>query len=391
MLLVIKLATLNVHGAGLRVVLNIIVLSFCYVVIIGTQGLFDGMRQQIVTAMITDELAGGQYWHKDYDPYDPLSIDNSHAIVPPELDLLIQQNKATPILLRSAGIYPKGRFQTVTLRGIDPKQSILQIPTEKLDVDAIDIPVMIGQRMARTLDLKIGDLFTIQWRDSHGTYDAMDAEVVFVMHTDVATIDQGQIWLPLKKLQVLTQITNAVTMVVLGQGVSSGGQHGNWNFNSIELLLSDVTNMIKLKTMSSSILYAFLLFVGLLAIFDTQVLAIFKRTKEIGTLMALGMTKTKIIAIFTLEGVIQGWLAVLLAGLYGGPILYYATQHGLLISQAQKDFGFAMPDRLFPTYSIALVLGTALFILLVVTFVSVLCARKIASSKPTDALRGKWS
>ncbi len=39
----------------------------------------------------------------------------------------------------------------------------------------------------------------------------------------------------------------------------------------------------------------------LLAIFDTQVLAAFRRRREMGTLMALGMLRSQIIGLFTLE------------------------------------------------------------------------------------------
>ena len=31
-------------------------------------------------AMIDDEVAGGQYRHEAYDPYDPFSLDDAHAL-----------------------------------------------------------------------------------------------------------------------------------------------------------------------------------------------------------------------------------------------------------------------------------------------------------------------
>jgi ABC-type lipoprotein release transport system permease subunit len=42
----------------------------------------------------------------------------------------------------------------------------------------------------------------------------------------------------------------------------------------------------------------------MIAIFDTQVLSLFKRRKEIGTLSALGMTQQQIIGLFTVEGLL---------------------------------------------------------------------------------------
>jgi ABC-type lipoprotein release transport system permease subunit len=53
------------------------------------------------------------------------------------------------------------------------------------------------------------------------------------------------------------------------------------------------------------------------------------------------------------------------------------------------SYGFAIGDRIYPSYSPSLVLGTAAFLLLVTTVVSWLPARRIASLQPTEALRGR--
>ncbi len=74
-MLELQLAYRNIKGAGLRTWLNVAVLSLIYVIIIWHQGIFSGMLKQGTRAMINDEVAGGQYWHKDYDPFDPLSFD----------------------------------------------------------------------------------------------------------------------------------------------------------------------------------------------------------------------------------------------------------------------------------------------------------------------------
>ncbi len=53
--------------------------------------------------------------------------------------------------------------------------------------------------------------------------------------------------------------------------------------------------------MIGSLIMYVLLMGMLLAIFDTQVLAAFRRRREMGTLMALGMLRSQIIGLFTLE------------------------------------------------------------------------------------------
>ena len=84
-MLAFKLALRNLLGAGLRTWLNVIVLSFSFIIIIWTKGLLEGWDRQAKNDMISWEVAGGQYWHQNYDPYDPFTLSDSHGPVPQEL------------------------------------------------------------------------------------------------------------------------------------------------------------------------------------------------------------------------------------------------------------------------------------------------------------------
>ena len=149
--------------------------------------------------------------------------------------------------------------------------------------------------------------------------------------------------------------------------------------------------MVQAKTVGGNILYTFLLLLAMLAIFDTQVLSIFKRRKEIGTLMALGMTRGAVIRLFTLEGALHGVLAALAGAAYGMPLAVFLMKKGWAMPQGTDSYGFALGNNLFPAYSAGLVIGTTVLVLTVTTIVSYLPTRKISKLKPTDALRGRIS
>lgn len=110
-----------------------------------------------------------------------------------------------------------------------------------------------------------------------------------------------------------------------------------------------------------------------------------------GTLMSMGMTRGKIIQLFTLEGALHSVLAAVVAAIYGIPLLLYSAKNGWAMPEAVDDFGMALGEALFPVYGTGLVIGTTLLILLATTVVSFLPTRKIAKLKPTDALRGKMT
>ena len=77
--------------------------------------------------------------------------------------------------------------------------------------------------------------------------------------------------------------------------------------------------------MSSVVLWAIILMLAMLAIFDTQVLSIFRRQKEIGTYIALGMTRKQVVTLFTMEGAMHAVLAAVIGAIYGVPLLAYQS------------------------------------------------------------------
>jgi len=387
-----RLAIRNLLGAGLKTWLNVVVLSFSFVVIIWMQGLYKGMGDQARVAQTDAEFGGGQYWQEKYDPLDPLTLQDAHAVIPESLQTQIDKGQATPILISQATIYPEGRLLTILMKGIDPAQSVVNLPTQFLDQESEDLPALIGTRMAKNTGLEIGDTVTVRWRDAQGTFDARDAKIVQIMKTSVPTVDQAQIWVPLDKLQSLTRMENEASLVILAQDTEEFPQTSGWKHKDMNFLLKDINYLVKTKQVGGSIIYVILLSLAMLAIFNTQVLSIFRRRKEMGTLMSMGMTRGKIIQLFTLEGAMHSVLAAVVAAVYGIPLLLWSAKKGWAMPEVVDDYGIAgFSEALFPVYSTGLVIGTTILILLVTTIVSFMPTRKIAKLKPTDALRGKMT
>ena len=118
-------------------------------------------------------------------------------------------------------------------------------------------------------------------------------------------------------------------------------------------------------------------------------MSIFRRQKEIGTYVALGMTRGQVVKLFTIEGAMHSVLAALVAAVYGIPLLTLQAIRGISIPVESKDFGIAMAAKLYPVYSLALITGTVIIVLVVTTIVSYWPSRKIAQLNPTEALRGR--
>ncbi|MBU4443779.1 MAG: FtsX-like permease family protein [Candidatus Marinimicrobia bacterium] len=385
-MLAIKLAYRNLIGAGLRTWLNVFVLSLSFLVIIWHRGIINGWDRQARNDTMNQEIGGGQYWHENYDPYDPFTLTDAHGIIHEKLQ---SDDNYAPVLVAQATIYPGGRVQSVLLKGIEPAQKVLTIPTEYLESDAVEIPVMLGSRMAENNKLKIGDFVTVRWRDANGTFDAADAKVVHIFKTNVPMIDNGQMWVSLKRLQKIMQMDGEATMVVTSQDITSAQDLPHWLFKDYSILLKEFDEMIKMKNVGGLVMWFVLLLLAWIAIFDTQVLSIFRRQKEIGTDIALGMTRGQVIRIFTIEGAMHGILAAILAAIYGAPLLYLQAVKGMSMPEGTDDMGLVISDTIYPYYTIGLVVVTAMVVLITTTIVSFLPTRRISKMNPTDAIRGK--
>jgi putative ABC transport system permease protein len=385
----LKLAFRNLIGGGTKTWLRVAVLSVSFVMIIALQGLIEGMNQQATQAMIAADIGGGQYWHEKYDPQDPLDLPDAHGAIPSELRQLTDSGKATPVLAVQGFMYAGGSFRPVLLKGIDPNQRVVSVPGAVLAGTGGEVRALIGSRMARDAGLKAGDVATVRWRDARGTFDAEEVRIVQVMTTTVQSADSGQVWLPLDSLRRMARMEGEATWVVLGKDTPAPGRIAGWNFKNTDFLLSDIRAMVRYKSAGSSIVYVMLLFLAMLAILDTQVLSIFHRRKEIGTLMALGLTRGSVIRMFTLEGAFNAVLAALVGAVYGIPLLAYVMRLGMPVPAGADAAGFPIGERLYPAYSAGLVAGTTALVFGVTTVVSYLPTRRIARLKPTDALRGR--
>lgn len=385
-----KLAVRNLLGAGTKTWLNAIVLSLAFVAIIWGQSLFKGLDEEATRNMVAIQIGGGQYWMEAYDPFDPFSLEKSHAPLPGPLAAAVSAGDAAPILIVQGTVYPRGRVLSVMLKGIDPGQTVLAFPSASLRRGGEAIPALIGTRMAKSAGLEKGDTVTIRWRDARGTFDARDIVLVETFSTTIQAIDSGQIWIPLEDLRSMAAMPGEATIAVIRSGVKPAAAVPGWLFRDVGYLKKDIDELVKTKSIGASIFYTLLMFLALLAVFNTQVLSIFRRRREIGTMMALGMTRGRLVGLFTLEGALQSILAILLGALYGVPLLALFKAHGWKFPAEQMDeWGIAIGNVLYPAYGTALVLGTAVLVFLATTVVSYLPTRKISKLKPTEALKGK--
>lgn len=390
-MMLIKLANRNILGNGWRSVINMFILAFVLVGMIWMMAMFHSWTYRATQQMRDWEHGEGLLRLKGYDPYDGFTWDKSHAPLSKEMQSAVDRGDMLPILLSPAVIYPEGRMMSVQVRGIPAGQSLLKLPTTVLaDSSSGYTPALVGGQLARNLRLEQGDTFSMRIKDSDGAYDALELQIAEIMHSPVPSVDAGAIWLDLETLRNVKVMPGEATILVLKDAKDSALAKGDWQYVSVDALLKDLMDVVKTKKGGQMFMFGLFLFLAMLAIFDTQILSLFMRRKEIGTLVALGMTRTQVIGLFTLEGLLYLVYGIGLGIVIGTPLFLYFGLHGWVMPPEYQDFGISgLSDTLYFSYPPDIIF-TSLMIMLVTTWMaSWIPTLRISKLRPTEALRGR--
>jgi ABC-type antimicrobial peptide transport system permease subunit len=210
------------------------------------------------------------------------------------------------------------------------------------------------------------------------------------MDTENFKIDIGHIWIPLDRAQAMLAMEGEATYVTYKEGLSVVDNYGDWIPRNVKYLIRDIEALIEADEPNAAVMYIILLILAAMGIFNAQVLSIFRRRKEIGTLMSMGMSRTRVVGLFTMEGGLNAFLAIIMTTVLFGPVLWYFGIYGIpLPLDDYSEMGLIIAKRLIPVYSLGLLVSTTVVISIIVLIVSYMPSRRIARMKPTDALRGK--
>jgi len=382
------IANKNFYRQGLRAFLNVLVTALSIIALIFMLSLLNGFQAQATRNLVSTDVGGGHYRVPGFDILTPTEWEDFTMTVPEVLSGLADKDKAE-VLVQQGQLYPNRRLFPVQLRGIEMDQSLLNLPLAGLksygDKPGEVIPAVVGVKMARKAHLKKGDTVVLKWRDRGGAVDARDILIVDVGDMINPRIDDGVVWLRLDHLRFMTDREEEVSWVAVREYL---GSVNGFEFHGIDLLMSDLLALLRQDRINSKILWGILMVLVCTSVFNTQILNIFKRQKEIGTLMALGMEPGRIVRIFTLEGVLAALWALVLAVVLGVPFFVWFQGVGFDVTHL-SEASFPVLETVYPDYQLREILVSVLIVLALVIAAAWMPVKKITRLDPTLALRGR--
>ncbi len=386
--MIFQIALKNFLRQGMRSFLNVLVTALAMVAVVFNLSFYNGFQDQAVRNMVSTDVAGGHYRTPDFDILAPMEWEDETFATPDALSRLPSSDKAEVLVLQGQ-IFPNRRLFPVQLRGMEMQQTLLDLPLNKLEewktpVDDV-IPIIIGNQMAGKSHLHIGDGVVLRWRDRFGAVDALDARVVDVVPLINPRIDEGVVWMRLDHLRQITHREGEVTWVAVEK---FQGPVVETLFQEPEFLLKDILELIRQDRKYAVIIWVILIFLGGISVFNTQFLNIFKRQREIGTLMAFGMPPGRVVRLFTMEGSLAALAAVIVALVLGTIIFAWFQSVGLDVSHLSES-QIPIRENIFLKIDPVEVIISMLVIVAIMILVAWAPVRKISKVEPTQALRGR--
>lgn len=268
------------------------------------------------------------------------------------LDGLPEVRAVSPIISGPAFARRGEALQSVALIGIDPAryQRILPVQDDMVAgvfrVGAGD--TVIGTQLAKDLGVDVGDKLRLE--TGQGGDSVMNIAGIFEL--GVRELDARYVYLDMSQAQSLLNLPGAATGIDLtvtdifrADSVATrirrltGQKVESWMETNAQLL-----NALQSQSLSTRMISLFVALSVALGIASVLSVSVVQRTREIGILRAIGITRGQMLRVFLLQGALFGLLGSLLGALSGcalvwvfnnfGPNLFYIPVAPMLLLAA---------------------------------------------------------
>ncbi len=298
-----------------------------------------------------------------------------------------------------SGLISNGDKSTVMMAtGIDPdsefavKGPFLRVTAgEVLASGSKEAEVMLGEGLAKSLKAKPGSSLTLLASTSEGALNAMDVQVKGVFSTGVPDMDRRFVYTDIATAQKLlnTQRVSSLGVFLSRMDMTEAAQQRVAAANpalKVQTWLDQAFFYKSVKDLYNRIFGALGTIIGLIVVFvvtNAMAMAIIERTREVGTLRAMGTLPSQLLRTLGLEGMVLGGVGAL-----AGALLALAVTVFLLVVPVEMPPppGQTKGYPLLITFDAVMYLATMLTMVTLTVLASIWVARKTVHMPVVDAL-----
>ena len=258
-----------------------------------------------------------------------------------------------------------------------------------------DVQALIGTGLAKSMNVKVGDGLTLLAVTSDGALNGVDVQVTGIVRTGIADLDARYMRIPLDSAQRLLQ-SDRVTNLVVGLDNTENTDaaynellprlKGSGQEMTMKKWLDLATYYKQVRGMFDGIFLfmgVIVFFMVLMASVNTLLMAMFERTREIGTMLAMGTPRAWIIGLFMAEATVLGLLGAAL-GITAGNLLGVALNASGLHLPPPPGYTTTIPFRVLHIPGI--MIGSSALVVVSLALASILPAIRASRLQIAEAL-----
>ena len=321
------------------------------------------------------------YWddqsiNNSFEPGD--SIDR---IISKDPNISLSVPRLESFALASSGPHTKG----VAVMGIDPaKENDMNKLGEKITAGAYlenksGQGILVGDGLARYLELKLGDTLVLLGQGYHGSTAAGQYPIQGIFHFPIDQLNNTLVYLSLPDAQDLFgapgRLTSVSLMLNKPRKVEATRHYLRRSLDSThEVMAWQTMNKTLVQEIQGDnaggvIMLGILYVVVAFGVFGTILMMTMERKREFAVMIAIGMHRIKLTSILLMETFFIGLLGTIIGMMVVFPAIIYLHQHPIALTgstaQSYQQFGIEpiMPASMDPTiflYQGLTVLGIAI-------------------------------
>jgi len=294
--------------------------------------------------------------------------------------------------LQIIGVEPQFEPYVSTLPGLINKGRYFT------DINAREI--IVGSVLARNLQVDIGDELTLLGSGRDGSFAADIVIVAGIFDSGNTDIDRSMAQLPLGYFQSLfgmgdhghnivvnaedlTRVSSLQKQVINIVSARKGLAVLDWN-----QLQPGLQQAIQADMASAWFMYIVLIILVAFSVLNTQLMSVLERTREFGTMMALGLRPSRLGALVFTETFLMSSLGLALGTTLGAALAWYLSIVGFSYPGMEEMAGrFNLPDRIYPSLSLLSVFLGPGIVFLFSLLASIYPALRLFLLQPVNAMR----
>ncbi len=258
-----------------------------------------------------------------------------------------------------------------------------------------DVEALVGIGVAKSMSVKVGDGLTILAVTADGALNGIDVQIVGIVNTGFKDLDDRYLRITLPSAQRLLQ-TDRVTNLVVGLDETENTDKvaaallpkldGLGRPMAIRKWIELAAYYKQVRTLFSGIflfLGVIVFFMVLMASVNTLLMAMFERTREIGTMLAMGTPRRWIVALFMVEATLTGVFGAVAGVLLGNLLGVALNASGLHLPPPP---GTDVPMAFRVLHVPALMVGSSLLVVVSLALASILPAIRASRLQIAEAL-----